>query len=50
VLHNLGEPQQRQNNGHKWLYESTCSCELPAFLSIEFKDGKIIELVLSEEE
>jgi hypothetical protein len=50
VTKNLGEPQQKQADGTKWIYESTCACDLPEFLSIEFKDGEIVELSLWMEE
>lgn len=49
VLDNLGEPQKRLR-GDKWLYETTCACELPAYLTVAFKGGRVIELGLSEEE
>jgi len=49
VLENLGEPQEVLKN-KEWLYESTCSCELPNYLTIAFKNDRATELGLSEEE
>lgn len=50
VLENIGEPKEKQKNGRIWSYESVCSCEIPNVLSVEFSNGRIIELVLSAEE
>jgi hypothetical protein len=50
VTENLGEPQEKQADGSKWVYQSTCSCDLPDFLSIGFKDDEIVELSLWMEE
>jgi hypothetical protein len=49
VLKNLGEPHNKINS-NEWVYESTCVCELPAFLKIRFKNGRLWQLELSEEE
>jgi hypothetical protein len=49
VIANLGEPQEVLKN-EGWLYESTCSCELPNYLTIVFKNDRVVELGLSEEE
>jgi hypothetical protein len=49
VLKNLGEPQARLNP-NEWLYQTTCSCEIPDDLTIVFKEGRVIQLKLSEEE
>ena len=49
VLGNLGEPQRRVNPD-KWEYESTCACELPSYLTVSFKAGRLVQLELSEEE
>jgi hypothetical protein len=49
VLENLGEPQKMLNSD-EWLYESTCTCELPNYLVISFKNDRVIQLGLSEEE
>lgn len=50
VRENLGEPKEKQKGGSVWVYESTCSCEIPNELSIEFHDGKVTEIVFSEGE
>jgi hypothetical protein len=50
VVENLGEPQEKQADGTKWVYQSRCSCDLPDFLSIEFREGEIVELSLWMEE
>jgi hypothetical protein len=49
VLKNLGEPEKRLTS-NKWLYQSTCGCELSAYLVVSFERGRVIELALSEEE
>lgn len=49
VLSNLGDPQEKINVD-EWLYESTCACESPTYLSVSFKAGRLIELGLEEEE
>lgn len=49
VLSNLGEPQKRIN-ANEWQYESTCACELPMYLSVSFKAGRLVRLALAEEE
>jgi|SRR5215472_7327005 len=49
VLSNLGEPQKRIN-ANEWQYESTCACELPAYVSVSFKAGRVVQLALAEEE
>jgi hypothetical protein len=49
VLSNLGEPQKRINL-NKWQYESTCACEIPAYFTVSFKAGRLIQLELSAEE
>jgi hypothetical protein len=49
VLENFGEPQEVLRNGG-WLYESTCSCDLPDYLTILFRNDRVVELGLSEEE
>ena len=49
VLVNLGEPQERVS-ANRWIYESACSCEIPEYFTVSFKDGRVVELALSEEE
>ena len=34
----------------KWQYESTCACEIPAYLAVSFKAGRLIQLELSAAE
>ena len=49
VAQNLGQPENRVN-ANKWVYETTCACELPEYLTISFKDGRVSQLELSAEE
>ena len=49
VLSNLGEPQKRIN-ANQWQYESSCSCELTAYLSVSFEAGRLVRLALSLED
>lgn len=49
VLLNLGEPQKRIRDD-EWQYESTCTCELPAYLNVSFKAGRLVEFAMAEEE
>jgi hypothetical protein len=49
VLANLGEPQKKIS-ANEWQYESTCACELPDYLSVSFKGGRLVQLALSQEE
>lgn len=49
VLDNLGQPQERLS-ADEWIYETTCACELPEYLSLKFKQGRVVELGLSAEE
>lgn len=49
VLSNLGEPQQRIS-ADEWQYESTCGCEIPDYLTVSFKGGRLVQLALTEEE
>jgi len=49
VLSNLGQPQKRVNP-NEWRYESTCACEIPSYLTVSFKAGRLIQLELSAEE
>lgn len=49
VVSNLGEPQKRVNVNN-WQYESTCACEIPDYLTVSFKAGRLIQLELSAEE
>ncbi len=45
VLANLGEPQKRETR-NKWIYESTCSCELPEYLTLTFSQDRVSEINL----
>ncbi|HKT24315.1 MAG TPA: hypothetical protein VJR04_06910 [Terriglobales bacterium] len=49
VLSNLGQPQ-KQISQNKWEYESTCACELAAYLDLSFKAGRLVQVAISEEE
>jgi len=49
VIGNLGEPQRRVSPD-KWIYESTCACEIPSYLTVSFKAGRLVQLELSAEE
>jgi hypothetical protein len=49
VLDNLGEPQERLSTD-EWIYETTCACELPEYFTLKFKQGRVVQLVLSAEE
>ena len=49
VAQNLGQPESKVNV-NKWVYETTCSCELPEYLTISFKEGRVSRLELSAEE
>ncbi|HXZ29213.1 MAG TPA: hypothetical protein VEG08_14560 [Terriglobales bacterium] len=49
VLSNLGQPKERLS-AKQWLYETTCACDLPAYLTVSFKAGRLVELSLAEEE
>jgi hypothetical protein len=46
VLKNLGEPKEKVS-ANNWMYETSCTCELPEFFNIFFKDGHVIKVVFS---
>ena len=46
VLQNLGEPARRESDD-AWIYDSTCTCELPEYMSIYFRSGRIVRVVFS---
>jgi hypothetical protein len=45
VLENLGEPQKK-TTGDRWVYETACACELPEYLTLTFKRGRVVQLSL----
>ena len=46
VINNLGQPKQK-NNDDSWVYFTSCTCEIPQFLTINFKSDKLYQLILS---
>jgi hypothetical protein len=46
VVKNLGEPKKRIS-ANDWQYETTCTCELPEFFDIFFKNDKVAKVVFS---
>jgi len=43
VLKNLGDPVKK-GDGDEWIYSSSCSCELPSYLKILFKNHIIVKI------
>ena len=46
VLKNLGKPEKKKNTD-EWTYSTTCTCELPEFFTLFFKNGQLFKVVLS---
>ena len=46
VLANLGPPNEKKADG-SWVYQRSCTCELPEYLTIYFKNEGISRIVLS---
>lgn len=46
VLKNLGKPESEISTD-EWRYSSTCTCELPEFFTMSFKNGRLFKIVLS---
>lgn len=46
VLKNLGKPES-EISANEWQYSSTCTCELPEFFTLSFKNGRLFKIVLS---
>jgi hypothetical protein len=46
VLRNLGAPKKK-NNDNEWVYSTNCSCEIPNYFSLFFRNEHIFKIVFS---
>lgn len=46
VLENLGPPEGDQAS-NDWKYSSACTCELPEYLTITFREGRVYRVMFS---
>lgn len=46
VLSNLGKPASMEGDD-AWVYEAACTCELPEYLTLYFRDNKVVRVVFA---
>lgn len=49
VLENLGQPKSGYSDD-RWVYQTTCTCELPEYLVLYFRHGRIFQVSLEAPE